>query len=49
MKTLYKCTVVLWTEYDPSNVDPQLMDLRFHDEYEYVHVFQDEVHPHLRA
>jgi hypothetical protein len=38
MKPLYKTTVVIWTEYDTAKVDPQLMDLRFHAEYEYVHV-----------
>jgi len=37
LKPLYKSTVILWTEYDPSKVDPQLMDLRFHAENEYVH------------
>ena len=37
MKPLYKSTVILWTEHDPSKVDPQLMDLAFHAETEYVH------------
>jgi hypothetical protein len=37
LKPLYKSTVILWTEYDPSKVDPQLMDLAFHAETEYVH------------
>ena len=34
---LYKTTVVIWTEYDPTESDPQLMDLRFHAENEFVH------------
>jgi hypothetical protein len=36
LKALYKSAVVIWTEYDPSKVDPQLSDLAFHAETEYV-------------
>ena len=32
MKTLYKTIATIWTEYDPTESDPQLMDLRFHAE-----------------
>lgn len=41
-KPLYKSTIVIWTHYDPSEVDPQLMDLAFHAENEYVH-FEHQV------
>ena len=37
MKALYKTIATIWTEYDPTESDPQLMDLRFHAEYEFVH------------
>jgi hypothetical protein len=36
-RSLIKAKEYLWTEYDPSEVDPQLMDLAFHAENEYVH------------
>ena len=36
MKPLFKTVVVLWTEHNPSVVDPQLSDLAFHAETGYV-------------
>ena len=38
MKPLYKTIAIIWTEYDPTAVDPLLTDLQFHAENEFVHI-----------